>query len=303
MPTTLNLSSLPEYVKQNADELLIKAATSAKTLEYISTRLNVKNKESINMLDSTVTLQDGKNCGFNPTGSDTFTQRIIELVPIKINKEWCPMDFRKYYMNHQLQIAAGREKLPFEEKLIESNLNEIKEALEKLIWQGNDDLGLEGFIGQMALDSSVQHVNLQPGSTATQIIEATYAAIPESALERGKVYIFVNPTVYRSYISEQNATCCANREIIDAAKIELPYLGDTRVSIVPISGMAGDKRAEAIATWGDNLVYGTDIEDSEAIYDLWFSRDADVFRLKVLFNAGTQYLYPSEIVMTNIVDA
>ncbi len=301
MASALVLTSLPEYVKQNADELLIKAATSAKTLDYISTRLNVKNKEAINMLDSTVTLQDGSNCGFNPTGTDTFTQRIIEVKPVKINKEWCPMDFRKYYMNHQLQIAAGREKLPFEEKITESNLNEIKAALEKLIWQGDTTLGIDGFLAQMAADSSVVDVSVANGSTATQIIEATYAAIPESAFDHGTVYIFVDPTVYRSYISEQNATCCANREIIDAASSDLPYLGDTRVRIVPIVGLTGQNKAVAAA--GDNLVYGTDIEDSEAIYDLWFSRDADMFRFKVLFNAGTQFIYPDEIVLTTIAAA
>lgn len=301
MATEVNVTALPEYVAQRSDELLIRAMTESPTLKHIGRRLGVKHKEVINFLDSTVTFQDGSTCGFNPTGSDTFSQRILEVKPIKVNKQWCPQVFLPVYLNQQLEIAAGRETLPAEAKIVESNLSEIREELEKLIWNGDTTLGISGLLAQLKAETGTIDVSVAAGSTASQIIDATYQAIPDEVFVRGDVTIFVNPTIYRQYISEQNATCCANRDIINAAAESIVLVGDSRVRIVPVPGLIGFNGA--VAVYGENLVYGTDIEDSQAIYKLWFSDDDDVFKFKVLFNAGTQIIYPDEVVLTAVAAA
>ena len=301
MPTTVNVQALPEYVEQRSDELLIRAMTESPTLKYIGRRLGVKHKEAINFLDSTVTFQDGSTCGFNPTGSDTFSQRTLEVKPIKVNKQWCPADFLPVYLNQELEIGAGRETLPAEGKITESNLSEIRKMLEALIWQGNTDLEIDGLLKQLQAESGTIKVAPAAGSTASEIIDATYRAIPDSVFQRGDVTIFVNPTIYRQYIMEQNATCCANRDIINAAAESIVLVGDSCVRIVPVPGLIGFNGA--VAAYGENLVYGTDIEDSQSIYKLWFSDDDDVFKLKVLFNAGTQIIYPDEVVLTTVATA
>lgn len=301
MATEVNVAALPEYVAQRSDELLIRAMTESPTLKHIGRRLGVKHKEVINFLDSTVIFQDGSTCGFNPTGSDTFSQRILEVKPIKVNKQWCPQVFLPVYLNQQLEIAAGRETLPAEAKIVESNLSEIREELEKLIWNGDTTLGISGLLAQLKAETGTIDVSVAAGSTASQIIDATYQAIPDDVFVRGDVTIFVNPTIYRQYISEQNATCCANRDIINAAAESIVLVGDSRVRIVPVPGLIGFNGA--VAAYGENLVYGTDIEDSQAIYKLWFSDDDDVFKFKVLFNAGTQIIYPDEVVLTTVAAA
>ncbi len=302
MASAFNVQALPEYIHNKADELLIRASLGLKTLDYISVRPNIKHKEALNYLNSTVVFQDGSTCGFNPQGTDVFTQRYIEVKPIKINKEWCPRDLQKTWLNQQLLIAAGRETLPFEDKIIENNQSEIDKQLETLIWQGSTTLGISGFIPQMTADTGVIKVAPAAGSTSTQIIDATYAAIPDSAFDRGDVvHIFVNPTLFHKYIQEQNAICCANRNIIDAASDSIEYLGDSRVRIVPLRGLIGFNGA--VAGSRPNLVYGTDIEDSESIYDFWYSKDTRMFRLEVLFNAGTQYIWPDELVLATVATA
>lgn len=302
MASAFNVQALPEYINNKKDVLLVRAAIGLKTLDYISVRLNIKHKEALNYLTSTVVLQDGSACGFNPQGTDVFTQRFIEVKPIKVNKEWCAADLQKTWLNHQMLIAAGRETLPFEEKIIKNNQAEIDKQLETLIWQGSTTLDIDGFIPQMTADSGVIKVAPAAGSTATQIIEATYAAIPDRAFDRDDVvHIFVNPTLYHQYITEQNAICCANRNIIDAGSDSIEYLGDSRVHIVPLRGLIGFNGA--VAGSRPNLVYGTDIEDSASIYKFWFSDDADMFRMKVLFNAGTQYTWPDELVLATVAAA
>lgn len=301
MATTVNVTALPDYVEQRSDELLIRAMTEAPTLKHIGRRLGVKYKEAINFLDSTIIFQDGSKCGFNPTGSDTFSQRILEVKPIEVDKEWCPKVFLPTYLNQQLEIQAGRENLPAEAKIVESNLVAISEELEKLIWNGNTSLGISGLLAQLKAETGTIDVTAANGSTASQIIDATYQAIPDDVFMRGEVKIFVSPTVYRQYIQEQNATCCANRDIIDAGAESIVLVGDSRVHIVPVAGLMGFDGA--VAAHGENLVYGTDIEDSEAVYSLWYSKDQDVFKFKVLFNAGTQIIFPDEVVLTQVATA
>ena len=107
----INVSALPEYVNEHADELLTKAMIGSTTLDYISIMPNVKYKDSLIYLSTTVAFQDAKTCGFNAQGDDTLSERTIEVAPIKVNKQYCPKDLRKTALNHGLLFEAGRETL------------------------------------------------------------------------------------------------------------------------------------------------------------------------------------------------
>lgn len=291
MATVLNLSGLTEYVENRKDELFVKAAVGAKTLDYIELMLNVKHKDALNYLDSEVEFQIA-NCGWDPKGSDTFGNRYIEVVPVEIEKEWCYLDFKNYFMNYQLRFAAGRETLPFEEKIVESNLAAIKMGLEDLIWNGSSGLSLDGFIKQVEDEGT--KVTVGSGATATEAIDAAVAALTAQMLNKG-VDIFVSPTLFRNYVMESNGTCCAGRPVIDAASESITYVGDSRIRIIPVTGL--ENSGAVVAASRGNLVYATDIEDSEAIYDLFFDKKEQTFNFRVLFNAGTAIKFVDEAII------
>lgn len=291
---TLDLSGLSEYINERKDELFVKSAVGAKTLDYVELMLNVKHKDALNYLDSEVVFQEAQ-CGWNPAGSDAFSQRYIEVMPIEIEKEWCYLDFKNYFMNYQLRLAAGRETLPFEEALVASNLVAISDALEQLIWNGDSDLGFSGFTAQI-LDEGLK-AEVGSGATATEKIDAVVAASTARMLAKG-VNVFVSPSDFRNYVMESNGTCCAGRPIIDAASESITYVGDSRVTIIPVAGL--EDSGVAIAASKDALVYATDIEGSEAIYELFFDRKAQTFNFRVLFNAGTAVKFPDEVVITDV---
>lgn len=293
--TTLNIDSLPEYIEQHRDELFVKSAVGSKTLDYVELMLNVKHKDALNYLDSDVEFQ-AANCGWNPTGSDTFSQRYIEVKPVEIEKEICYLSFREKYMNYQLNFEAGRETLPFEEKFVESNMNAIKDALEDLVWQGNDTVGINGFLKD--INDLGAFINISNGSTATEAIDALVASLDSRMLKKG-VNIFVSPTLFRNYIMESNSGCCANRPVIDAASEQITYFGDSRITIIPVAGLEANVFGEGqlVAATKDALVYGTDIEGSESVYRLWFDEKEQKFLFRVLFNAGTAVKYPDEVKM------
>ena len=292
MATVLNVSGLTDYVNSRKDELITKSSLGAKTLEYVEIMPNVKYKDALNYLDSTIDLREAA-CGWNPGGSDTFSERFIEVKTLEIEKEWCYLDFKKKFMNYQLMFEAGRETLPFEEKLAESNLAAIQDALDVLVWQGNSGLSIDGFISG-ATAASATTVEFGSGATVVEKVDAVVAACTAKMLKKG-VNVFMSDTDFRTYIQESNGTCCANRPIIDAASASITYAGDSRIKLVPVPGLEGT--GYIVAATPDALVYGTDIEDADSVWRIWFDEKEQKFDFRVLFNAGTQIKLPWEVVL------
>lgn len=294
MATAFNLSGLTDYVNVHKDELLTKATLDAKTLRYVDIMPNVKYKDAIPTLSSSIDLQDGSNCGWNPMGEDEFGELFIETKPVKVEKEWCYKDWEKKYGNYQLLWEAGRETLPFEEKLANQQLGLIQEAVEELVWQGNSSLSIDGFIKNIkdASASTIAVEGITTASTISEKVDAIIAAIPASALRKG-VNVYMSETNLRNYILAGNAACCGNRPVQDAAAGEITYVGDSRVKLVAVYGI-GEKNI--VAAPADALVYATDIENSENVYKLWFNDEAEMFRFRVLFRAGTAIRHTDEIV-------
>ena len=288
----INVSTLPDYIQANRDELFVKAIASTKTLDYIESMLGVKGKAALNYLDSTVVLADGESCGWNPQGDDTFTQKTVSTKLVTVNKEFCAKQMRSKWMSYDLSLAAGRENLPFEQKIADSNVAAIKKAVEKLIWQGDVTLGIDGLLKQINTEDGAIKVN--GGTTILEKIGKVIAAIPAGALEKG-VNVFMSYTDFRSYVEAKNAECCANMPVIDANVDYLVYAGDSRIKLVPVAGLEGTNKI--VAAPYDALVYATDVEDSEGIFKMWFDEKEDKFLFKVLFTAGTAVKYNDQVVL------
>lgn len=293
MANTLNISSLPDYIQEHKDELFVKAVLGSKTLDYVEIMPNVKYKDALNYLDSEVVLQDGSDCGWNPQGSDTFSQRYIETVAVEVEKEFCWKDFEKKYMNYQLLWEAGREKLPFEEKIANSNLAAIQDAVETLVWQGDSGLSIDGFIAAAEAESAAT-VEFETGETVSAKIDAIVAELSTRMLKKG-VNIYLSETDFRAYIQEQNGACCSNKPVLDAASESISYFGDSRIKIIPVLGLEG--AGAIVAATPDALVYATDVEGSERTYRMWFDEKEEKFMFRVLFRAGTAIKFVDEVVI------
>ena len=297
MATTLSVSGLTDYVNVHRDELLVKATLGSKTMEYIDVLPNIKYKDAIPYLDSEVELADGSDCQWEAAGSDVLSERYIETKAVKVNKEWCWKEFEKKYMNYQLNWEAGREpeNMPFEQKFAESNMGKIQEAVETMLWSGNTDAGVTGFIADIQAESGLTNAvtGITSASTAVEIVDAVVAAAQANKAIKKGYNIFMSHTLFTAYINARNAACC-NKAEIDAAVEFLVYPGDSRIKLIPVSGL--DEINAVVGSPADGLVYGTDVEGSENVYKVWYSEDDDMFRFRVLFRAGTALRWPDEIV-------
>ena len=302
MATTLNVSGLTDYVNVHKDELFVKATAGARSLEHVEIMPNVKYKDTLNYLDSEVVLADGSVCGFNPQGADNFTERSIETKAVKVEKSWCYKDFEKKVQGLEIKWQAGRETLPAEQKLAESNMARIQDAVERLVWRGDSTLGIDGWLAQATGETLTVKVTVASGSTTTAAIDQVVAAIPSAALAKG-VNIFVSLTDFRKYVAEQNAGCCQNKPVLDAASDSIKYFGDSRITIIPVSGLEKANSGETgyiVAATEDALVYGTDLESADNVYRLWFDEKDEAFNMRVLFKAGVQIKFPDEVVIATL---
>ena len=294
MANTVTFSGLTDYINENRDMLFVKSVTGAKTLDYVELYPNVIYKEMLNYLDSEVVLGDGSTCEPTEQGTDTFSERALEVKPLQVFKKFCAKDFRKKWMNYQYQWEAGRIELPLNEAIAQSNVNAIQEAVEDIIWKGDTGLTFNGFLDIASAETAVTDVQFGTGATVTEKIDAMVAALSVKALKKG-VDLFISYTDFRNYIQEQNAVCCSKKEVLDAASESIGYYGDSRIRIVPVMGL--ESTGKMLAAPKNGLAYGTDIIGSESVFKWIVDEKTDNWYLKVDFTAGVQIKEPWLVVL------
>ena len=285
------INSLPEYIEQNKEQLYVDSIVPNE-LRWFDLMLGVKHAEALHYLDSEVALHAAE-CGFNPDGSDTLSERYVEVHLVELEKSFCYMTLKETYANYQYKWEAGMETLPFAQKFAESNVAGVKRAVNELVWAGDEDLGITGFIADIE-EVSGNTVEFASGDTAVANVDAMVAGLSAKMLRKG-VRIFMSQTDFRNYVLESNSTCCANRPVLDAASESITYAGDSRITLVPMEGLEGQD--VMVAATPDALVYATDLKDSETHYDLWFDKKEQTFDLRILFAAGTAVRFPDEVVL------
>lgn len=297
---SLTLHDLPEWIEQNADELITKAVFSPMSTTLFKVQTGVKAKTALNLLDTVVTFGDGSVCGFTNTTSSTISQRYIDPGYIKINAEYCDKDFLNTFANHEVNMAAGRENLPFEQYFVEDIRKQIGKNLEIAIWQGDKtsaNANLNKFDGLLKImTADVPQANKQAKGSDTILTRVwnVYNAIPEEVLFDEVIYM--NNANFRALVK---ALVDLNmyhyeRNIDESLDIILP---GTNTHVKAINGLTGVD--VIIALNPDHVVYGVDLQGDAEEYKMWFSEDNDTFRLKISFAAGVQIALPNEIIMNS----
>ena len=297
---SLTLHDLPEWIEQNADELITKAVFSPMSTTLFKVQTGVKAKTALNLLDTVVTFGDGSVCGFNNTVASTISQRYIEPGFIKINAEYCDKDFLNTFANHEVNMAAGRENLPFEEYFVEDIRKQIGKNLEIAIWQGdktsaNANLNkFDGLLKIMTADVPAANKQTKGADTILTRVWKVYNAIPEEVLFDEVIYL--NNANFRALVKELVDLNMYHyeRNIDESLDIILP---GTNTHVKAINGLTGVD--VIIALNPDHVIYGVDLQGDAEEYKLWFSQDNDTFRLKISFAAGVQIALPNEIIMNS----
>lgn len=289
-----NVTTLPDYTNQNSKELISKTVFGAPSVKYLNIMTGVKYKEALNLIASEAGLQE-RSCGWNPSGTVTFSQRMMTVGAYKVNLSLCEEDLRKKWMNSEVMTAAGAEVLPFEEKIAADIVADVNKQVEKLIWQADTsavtpDL-FDGLYTQLAVSTSgAIHVS-SAASTVYGKVKDVYMAIPVETLD--KAMIFVGIDTFRSLcqdLTTQNLYHYVADLNPDNLEIILP---GTNTKIAAVAGLNGTNAI--IASDPQNLFYGVDMVDDKEEFKIWYSEDNQEFRLAIKFNAGAAIAFPDRV--------
>lgn len=297
MAYSYNVNSLPDYVEQHREELIAKSVLGAKSAYMFTLQTGVKGPTALNLIDSTIDFNPSE-CGWEEAGSVALSQRVLTPAALQVQMGICDKNLLKKWANYLVRVEANKtdRDLPFEKEFTDTVIKQIKAGVEYCIWQG--DAGgpnrfsaeFDGILTILASASGVVNVT---GTAGYDLIKKAYAAMP---FVKEDAVIFVGEDMYRTYMQE---LVTANLYHYDPGMGENEsYLPGTMVKVVGVAGLNGTNKV--VAGNLSNFFYGTNLEDGDEIFDLWYSKDNREFRFVVEFTAGVQVAFPNEIVLGTV---
>lgn len=275
-----NVNDLSAYVAENKDVILrdiVFGAEHGDTIPLMTKELGVKGTAKIHPSTIEAILQDvNGNCGFTPQGGLNIGEVEVETVQKKVNSEFCPEKLIGKFAEYKVRVGANQDALPFEAEIVEGMIKDINRQVEEGVWAKINTLTEEG--------------TALTGSNAYEKVMEVYMAMDERVLEDG--VIFVSPAVFREYVKNLVEKNLFHYNPADGTIDEIFIPG----ADVKVRKARGIKGKYILGTSPKNLVYATDFMSNAEEVKVWYSDDADTYRIKVRFNYGAAIAFPELVV-------
>ena len=308
-----SVSTLTNYTKENEAQLVTSAVLGAKTAALIKSAGNVmvgvKSAETINVMDTDAFFQAGGTCGWNASGTTSFTQRTVTVGKIKVQEALCPKTLESKYLQKALPTGSQYDSIPFEQDYSDKKAKTIASQLETSLWQGdtgsaNGNLnkfdGLVKLIGAAAgvVDANVSgYISGAPLTSITSanvvsLFDGIYKAIPAKVVAFDDMVIVCGQDTFRTYtIALKNANMF-NYAFDGKADSEFTLPG-TNIKVVALQGLNSTNDVYAMRL--SNLFLGTDLLNEEEKFEIFFAKEADEVRFAAEFKMGVNFAFPDEI--------
>jgi hypothetical protein len=309
-----SVSTLANYTKENEALLVTSSVLGAKTASLIKSAGNVmvgvKSAETINIMDTDAFFQAGGTCGWNASGTTSFTQRTVTVGKVKVQEALCPKTLEAKYLQKALPTGSMYDSIPFEQEYTDKKAKTIASQLETAIWQGdsasaNGNLNkFDGLIKLIGAASGVVDANVSgfvsggpvasiTASNVIALLDGVYKAIPAKVVAADDMTIFVGQDTFRTYtIALKNANMF-NYAFDGKADSEFVLPG-TSIKVVAVAGLNGT--GDVFALRLSNLFLGTDLLNEEEKFEIFFAKEADEVRFACEFKMGVNIAFPDEIV-------
>ena len=309
-----SVSTLANYTKENEALLVTSSVLGAKTASLIKSAGNVmvgvKSAETINIMDTDAFFQAGGTCGWNASGTTSFTQRTVTVGKVKVQEALCPKTLEPKYLQKALPTGSMYDSIPFEQEYTDKKAVTIASQLETAIWQG-DTASANGNLNKF--DGLIKLINAAAGvvganvsgfvsgapltsitpSNVISLVDGVYRAIPAKVVAADDMTIFVGQDTFRTYtIALKNANMF-NYAFDGKADSEF-VLPATTIKVVAVAGLNGTNDIFALRL--SNLFLGTDLLNEEEKFEIFFAKEADEVRFAAEFKMGVNIAFPDEIV-------
>lgn len=275
-----NVNALGAYVAENKDVILkdiVFGGTYGNTIPLMAKELGVKGTAKIHPTTIAATLQEGGKCdGFTPQGDLNIAEVEIVTKQYKVNSEFCADKLIGKFAEYKVRVGANEDALPFEAEIVEGLVKDINRQIEEGVW------------AQLATIEGTASVTLE--GTAYDKVMAVYMAMDEKVLEDG--IIFVPTAMFREYVKNLVDKNLYHYNPADGALEEI-FIPGTGVKVRKARGLKG---SNIYGTSPKNMIFGTDFLGNAEEVKVWFSDDADTYRVKVRFNYGATFAFPDLVV-------
>lgn len=312
-----DVSALSNYTEQNEKLLITRSMFGGKTAMVITADGNimtgVKSSETVNLLATDAVFQSGGTCGFNSSGTTSFSQRVLTVGKIKVQESLCPATLETKYTQKALTKGSNYTSIAFAEEYTTLKSDTISEQMETATWKGDttsSDPNLNKFDGFIKLiDGSgaaiaANTAGFMGGATVAaiatnerKIVGGIVKALPAKIMGKKDVRIWCGWDFFSAFV---DALVNANLYHIpvdggvmneDGGEIVIP---GTTYKLTAAHGLDGTNRLFALRT--SNMFLGTDIEGEENKWSLRYSEDNEDVRFSSKWKYGTQVALPNEIV-------
>lgn len=277
-----NVAGLSDYVAENKDIILkdiVFGGVYGNTVPLMTKELGIKGTARIHPTTIEAVLQDGGKCdGFTPDGDLNIAEVEIVTKQYKVNTEFCADKLIGKFAEYKVRVGANQDALPFEAEIVEGLVKDINRQIEEGVW------------AQLGTIEGTKSVSLAEGATAYDKVMAVYMAMDEKVLEDG--VIFVTPAMFREYVKNLVDKNLYHYNPADGALEEI-FIPGTGVKVRKARGLKG---IHIYGTSPKNMIFGTDFMGNAEEVKVWFSDDADTYRVKVRFNYGATFAFPDLVV-------
>ena len=308
------VSGLTDYVKETSDDILQAAILGADTIKNggIKIQAGIKNSEKLLLLAQDAPFQADSGCGFNASGSTTFSNVTLTVSELKWQDTWCPKDIEKKFIGHVL-VGSSPETLPFEQIIMQSVTDNISGQLEQVLWQGDTtdafDVNLKRFDGLLKKIDAGSPIEATATAAVTKsnvigIMDDVYSLIPDALNNNPnkKMRTYTGWGVFKKLIlalRDENNFHFDAGNAQSTGKLTMPGTGLEVMAVNGLNTIAGgnaDYDDRIVCTYPTNLYYGTDLANEEEEAKVWYSNDDDNIKASIRWKSGTAVAYSTEIV-------
>jgi hypothetical protein len=302
-----DVAGLPNYTKLNPDILTATVFNASETADMVTTIDGIKNAEFVNNLTTNATWQAGGGCTFNPTGSDTFSQRTLQVGRVTIQKNYCYEDLEQYftmfYLKQQKSLQGVSIGGDLEQLVLKQLLAQVGSDYENSLWQAiqggnnaNNSLNLyNGFLvnTQQAQGYISGNTSTMSSTTAVGLFQAFYRAIPTRLLNSHDFQAFTGYDNYNDYVTNLVNNNLFNPSAIDNTKYKFQIYGFP-LWTKAVHGLDGQNVIYGAREV--NMFRGIDGLSDMTNSQIWLDNNGKTTNLLLDFKTGTQISIPGDVV-------
>ena len=292
-----DVSAITGFTDQEGGMLLSKSIVGATTSQYGNVRLGIKGTQAINLLDSSLAVQDG-DCGWNASGTTTYTQVNSATCAKRVNESLCPATLYDTYQSKLLAPGQTEESVPFQEMIADLKVKQIQSHIEEKLWgatiaggdcfDGFDALIVTGATGVANSAGTAFSGSAAYGTAGNPIteVDGLINALDDDAMAREDLVVFMSYANFRLYVqalTKENFF----KDYIQSAEITGNMVAthpNSNVLVVPTKGLNGS--GKVVIGPREYFVIGADLMSDSEQFDIWWSRDNDEIRFRANFNYG-----------------